>query len=647
MTILKTLLTKNDKVIEKVPFLTEKEIEKRHQDYPDLTPKKFATTENHLAFRQMKFSFQGKSYEIQLNHCNNPLCKNFGLPQEKFNVKNKPSRYKITGTETRKSLHCNPDARDKNDIQPLNCYASLYSNWSVVEEIERLVRFQSVKKVEPEYEFHKASCSLTSSAMDTPKDFYKRGKSTSNSQTYQCKTCKKYTNVLPTKKESTTYHQKKNDVLPQFASLLVNKVPINRACEILDIGKGTYYHKLEWLYRCCLEFLETRETKPLAKKEVDQMWLTTDKLHYVLNNVLKRGQGKSRGKSLEEKQLPTFIVVTADRYSNYVFRSDVAYDWDISLDDIRDDTIQFNEDHLNQFQMKNARFGEYAAAPMPPVKNDTQTQTEYLSERSCFNLRGSYVDGLHVNSTYTAIAHLFLVKSMIQSKKWRFITDADDGLIGAYRKVFKDQIASKDAHQMICMTNKKITRAEAKKEFDREVRNLKSWGKKTGFGHLSLTELSHYYLEIQLKYHKFHNKKISGNEEVYFEHGNNPINHPLPTSDRGMRKVDILTNISHLTDQQIALLVNETSDNAVNSFLQSMRRRLSVIERPILTARGDGKSYIYSNFYPKYAQMAITILRTYYNFCLPITKKGIKKTPAQWLGIADKEYSWNDIIYKR
>lgn len=67
MTILKTLLTKNDKVIEKVPFLTEKEIEKRHQDYPDLTPKKFATNENHLAFRQMKFSFQGKNYEIQLN----------------------------------------------------------------------------------------------------------------------------------------------------------------------------------------------------------------------------------------------------------------------------------------------------------------------------------------------------------------------------------------------------------------------------------------------------------------------------------------------------------------------------------------------------------------------------------------------------
>ena len=36
------------------------------------------------------------------------------------------------------------------------------------------------------------------------------------------------------------------------------------------------------------------------------------------------------------------------------------------------------------------------------------------------------------------------------------------------------------------------------------------------------------------------------------------------------------------------------------------------------------KSYIwdYANFNPKYAQMAVTILRTYYNFCLGMNTKG-------------------------
>ncbi|EEK70110.1 hypothetical protein bcere0007_55000 [Bacillus mycoides] len=53
----------------------------------------------------------------------------------------------------------------------------------------------------------------------------------------------------------------------------------------------------------------------------------------------------------------------------------------------------------------------------------------------------------------------------------------------------------------------------------------------------------------------------------------------------------------------------------------------------------------------KYAQMALTILRTHYNFCMPFTtkegKKKTVKTPAQRLGITDKVFDLKDIIYFR
>ena len=45
--------------------------------------------------------------------------------------------------------------------------------------------------------------------------------------------------------------------------------------------------------------------------------------------------------------------------------------------------------------------------------------------------------------------------------------------------------------------------------------------------------------------------------------------------------------------------------------------------------------------------MSVSVLRTYYNFCKETEKNSIKNTPAQRLGIADKVYSWEDIIYKR
>jgi hypothetical protein len=103
----------------------------------------------------------------------------------------------------------------------------------------------------------------------------------------------------------------------------------------------------------------------------------------------------------------------------------------------------------------------------------------------------------------------------------------------------------------------------------------------------------------------------------------------------------IVQPIFHHSNQRTLLIVN---DNATNTFIQHIRRRLSILERPLITARGDGKSYIYSNFNSKYAQMALTILRTYYNFCLAYKAKETVGTPAQRLGIAKKQFDLKEII---
>lgn len=104
----------------------------------------------------------------------------------------------------------------------------------------------------------------------------------------------------------------------------------------------------------------------------------------------------------------------------------------------------------------------------------------------------------------------------------------------------------------------------------------------------------------------------------------------MASKDKGFHLVDCTTDLSSYEPKDIAEIVIEVNDNATNAFIQQMRRRLSILERPLMTARGEGKSYIYANFNPKYAQFALTILRTYYNFCLPFkTMDGKKLTPAQ------------------
>ena len=257
---MKRLSNKQDSVVSVVPPVSDSDIEDRKKQYGILDTKKFATRYNNLLFTPVQFDWKGTIHQIQFNFCTDPFCKWFGKDQERFEkIKNKPSRYKLSGSTKSRSkvLVCNPDPIQTNVGTISDIHSFTYSNWSISEEISRLVRIETVQDVEPDYVFHKEGCineGLT--PFDHKKEFYKQGKSTSNSQRWQCKQCKKITNVLPNRKQSTTYHQQRNDILPTFAKLLLNKVPISRACEILDIGVGTYYQKLEWLYRRCLEFLD-------------------------------------------------------------------------------------------------------------------------------------------------------------------------------------------------------------------------------------------------------------------------------------------------------------------------------------------------------------------------------------------------------
>lgn len=647
MAKLKRLATKEDLLVDVLSPLSVSEIKERTNDYDLLTPKRFGTKYKDLLFTSTEFVVDGTMHQIQYNHCSNPFCRYHGMPQTKYDTKGKPTRYKLTGTSNHKSIKCNPDPTGKTGNAVLGCYTSTLSNWSIAQEIQRLVQINSVEDKEVVYEFHKDGCTVEDvTPFNQPDGFYKQGKSRLGMQRFQCKVCKKKTALTPKRENSTTYNQKRSEIHLLFAKLLLSRTPVTRTCEILGIGRGTYYDKLEFLYRRCLEFLERHETKPLERLKFKEMWLNTDKMVYFLNNVRQKGMGGSRYDDVEESQFPTHVLVSSDVLSRYVFRSDVAYDWDITLEDIALDTYLQKEDHLNEFAKKHARYPKYSHYPMPPSKNDTQSQTDYDKELKQAERRMDYTDGLHVGSTYTTIAHLWLIKQLVNAPEWRFVTDEDKSLMTSINRVFSKEIRFADAHHFLCQTDKTKTRKEAREEFVQASIDLNHWGEVRGIETNSLRKLAFLQLQELFTYHHFH-KKVTTSSGTHLEYANNPILHPLATIDRGLRSVDCTTNLSSLDPKDIASLIMNVNDNATNTFIQQIRRRLSILERPLTTARGDGKSYIYSNFNPKYAQMAITILRTYYNFCLDYNSNGTRETPAQRLGITDKQFDLKDILYLR
>lgn len=159
MANLKRLATKEDNLIKIESPISPEETLNRHSVYLVTEPKNFAKLHGDIAYKpvEMEIVYKGQTFHIEFNRCINPFCYWYGEPQVRFeNVSNKPYRYKIIGDAHNKGIHCNPipSIYNVNGIS-LNCYTTAISNWSVAEEIARLVRNNSLLDIEPEYNFHK------------------------------------------------------------------------------------------------------------------------------------------------------------------------------------------------------------------------------------------------------------------------------------------------------------------------------------------------------------------------------------------------------------------------------------------------------------------------------------------------------------
>jgi hypothetical protein len=372
--------------------------------------------------------------------------------------------------------------------------------------------------------------------------------------------------------------------------------------------------------------------------------MNTDKMVYFLNNLRKRGKGGIQYDDVEESKFPTHVVVSGDVESMYIFRADVAFDWDATLDAIEDDTLLYKDDKLNEYARKNKRL-RFQVCPQPPTKLDVETESQYIASHNNFVRRGKYIDGIHVNSTYTALAHYWLIKQMIDVKQWRFVSDEDTSILASLYHVFADEVRKSEAHIFLSKIDHSKSLQVSRSEHIQAKEDLRLWEESKGYFKISLVKLTRMQLTELFKSQTFH-EEVLINGQVYKKWAKNPISHPLPTLDQGKREVDCTTDLSAYEPDHIANMVLKVSDRVTNNFMQVIRRWLSILERPLVTARGEGKSYIYSNFNPKYAQYAITILRTYYNFCLPISTINKKSmTPAQRIGITDKQFDFMDIIY--
>jgi len=577
---------------------------------------------------------------IQVNFCKNPSCQNFGVkPNIYYGKKNKgrsPSHlidplYKRVGTNGT-SLHC----------KACNTSTTLKSNIAVSEEVQRLSPSKpqdlasiSLSCPTPSCENHNLPVSSSS------KLYQKFGTTNSGSARYRCKSCKKtFTDSKRTRKH------RRPEINKQFLLHLVNKSPVNRTCEILDISPDTYYRKLDWLYEQAKGFACERESKFLSGLKQERLYLCTDRQVHISNWTHRK-----------DKQNCEFHAVgTACNTSSYVFGWDFNFDPNLQPTSVEGDARAIGDPEKSKPLRRYARLWlkqDYEEAIETPSEEPKIAQNSFLSDAVRCQYQSEnhrddiesveYINdevklpdnGMLVHNEYTMYGHFFNLNKLLSNvEKVRFFLDQDSGIKNAMFSAFHDRIVNRTADAFYVKTQKSYNNDEK----DKALRDAKyRFYLFSNIKYDSADFVTRKEILRQMMAESFLSPKVfKGVQEQWFES-------PQVTKAEPEKMIAYLTDFKDYDTEHLANLHLMASLHAIDRFFMVSRRRVNFFERSIASGSNMRRIWhAYSPYKPENYIKCAEIFRLFYNYCLLGRDK---KTPAMRLGVAKGAVDLEKIIY--
>ena len=572
---------------------------------------------------------------IQVNFCKNPRCLNYGRPASSEQQPRGPGSkerardsYTITGGKDRNS----------NRVVFLKChhcgeYPTVKNNLAIQEEIQRLSSYLVPKS---ETSCPTLGCPNHTISIKEKLRYQSFGKTKVGSQRYRCKLCGKLFSVKAT---SIIRHRKPHKNLLVF-QLLMNKTPFKRICEVAGISMSTLYDKLDFIHRQCLSFVGSRE-RNLPDLEIRRLYISVDRQDYVVN--WKDGTDK--------RNIVMSALGSADNKTGYVFGMHLNFDPNLDPATIVADAFR-RQDHKLQYP-----FRRYARLWLPDEYRealfDGTTYTlpvagfliDEISGRYDEVLRREDVEvfeapneatrlpehGLQVHAEYTLYGHFFFLKQMFRNVgKLRFFLDQESGIRSACLSAFVDEVLEKRCDAFYVRINKELTINEKRKRLAECKSELERLRDSYPDGIDLEVELIKERMERLVAIGKWQDKWLA---------------HPLPSMSEPEKAVCWLTDLKDRAYDvnHLAHLYKMATLHGIDRFLMQVRRRLSLLERPISSASSTGRKWHgYSAYNPENVTKMLDIFRVFYNY---VETGRDKQTPAMRLGLAKGKIRIEDILY--
>ena len=563
---------------------------------------------------------------IQVNFCKNPACANYGVLPKTAVLRGRAAQ----GLQDTYVVNSSGQGVPSLDCRVCGERPRIKSNSAIVEERARFLEDLSLTQ-EP-------SCPNESCANHTVpigKGYQSIGMSKSGSRRYLCTLCKKTFSV-----GKSTIRQKQPHKNRMIFSLLMNKSPFRRICEVADIGPSSLYNKIDFIHRQCLAVVAAREDHLLRGMAIDRLYLGVDRQDYVVNWT----------NNVDRRNVVLHAVGSADNTTRYVFGMHLNYDASLDSDTIETAAVAagdyrakapfrryarcwLKEDYtaaLNRASRKK-KTGETLQSDIEAIYEEATLREDVEVSETQDSGRRLPTSGMQIHAEYTLYGHFFYLKRLFSGvEKVRFFLDQDSGMRAACLSTFQPEIASRQADAFYVRIAKDMTMPE-KRAAIALSRAAFEEARQANPG-LSDSELETVLIKRRiaemLAIGKWHDQWMS---------------HPFPNMSEPEKAVCYLTNYQDYDEDHLARLYNKASLHAIDCFFMQVRRRMSILERPIGSASSGGRIWNgYSAYNPETIVKLLGIFRVFYNYCL--TGKD-KKTPAMRLGLAKGKVSLEDIIY--
>ena len=570
---------------------------------------------------------------IQVNFCKNPQCQNFGIPAS---TKRQP-RGRGAAERVRDTYTVAGSGRSRPMLRCSFCgqYPTIKSNKAIHEELSRFwTPFDNIAVTASPNQ----GCPNHYLDKEKSKSHYHSfGRTKAGSIRYRCKACGR-TFIGAS---SPAARQRKPHKNAAIFRLLVNKVPFRRICEVEGITMSTLYRKLDFIHRQCIGFVAERE-RNLPSMFFTRLYIGVDRQDYMINWSDAR----------DRRNIIFRAIGSADNTTGYVFGLHLNFDPSLDSEEMEKDAIASGDYKIRPAYRRYARLwlrGDYIEAIKKARAQRSGINTGSLRDKIAAtyedvnkredvevfdNIDGDLAlpkDGMQVRGEYTVYGHFFFLRKLLDNtEKIRFFLDQDSAFRAACLSAFSDRIREGRCDAFYVRINSEATIGEKRRILADNRRRMAAMKQLH-------PDLKDWQIKLSMIKEKMAQMVNIGKWQDRW------VQHPFPNMGEPEKAMCYLTDIQRYDEDHLAWLYNKASLHAIDRFFMQVRRRLSLLERPISSSASPGRRWLgYGPYKPVIVNKLLDIFRVFYNF---VEVGRNKQTPAKRLGLTKGKIMIEDIIY--